>query len=82
MNKRLKFRELRRVLEGFGFQFRRGPNCVLFEHAPSDSVVVLRVYRANEGVNPADLAVARTLLDQRGVVEREAFDNALLTVKA
>ena len=82
MNKRVKFRELRKFLEGLGFQYTRQSDCVVFQHGASDTVQFLRLYRANEFVNPTDLARVQITLDYRGFVDRDEFEQALLAVKA
>jgi hypothetical protein len=73
---------LRKFLEGLGFKYTRKPHCVMFEHAASDTVQLLRLYRANETVRPTDLAVVQTTLPYRGFVARDAFEQALRAVKA
>jgi hypothetical protein len=73
--------ELRRFLTGFGFEFTPLRDRLLFEHKGSDTLLVLRRYRANEAVGEADLISVRHQLDYRGFVERDAFDQALRTVK-
>lgn len=82
MNKRAKFRELRKFLEGLGFKYVRQDDCEVFEHKASDTLFLMRLYRANELVSAKDLAVVRTSLDYRGFVGRDAFEEALLAVKA
>lgn len=77
MNKNVRFSELRQLLEGLGFTCFQKPKWVAFEHAASDTLIVLRKYRANEVVSPTDLAAASTMLDQRGLLEAETFKKAL-----
>jgi hypothetical protein len=79
MNKKVTFGDLRHLLEELGFRTTRRPPHVLFTHEPSGTVIPLRGYRSAETVRPADLAVVRTMLDQRGLMEEAAFDRALLT---
>ena len=64
------------------FKFTRLPDCLIFEHKKSDTLFVMRLYRANEAVGEADLISVRHQLDYRGFVERDDFEQALLAVKA
>jgi len=73
---------LRKFLVGLGFHYTRQSDCEVFEHKGSDTLFVMRIYRANEQVNPKDLTVVQTTLDYRGFLERDAFEQALLAVKA
>lgn len=82
MSKRVQFRDLRKFLEGLGFTYKRQSDCVIFQHAASNTIEILRLYRANELVSPRDLAVVRGTLDYRGFIERDEFEQALLAVKA
>jgi hypothetical protein len=81
-NKIIKFAQLRRFLEGLGFKFTRLRQGMVFEHKKSDTFLVLRSYRANDSVGEADLISVRHQLDYRGFIDRDAFQEELLTVKA
>lgn len=73
-----KFREVRQLLEELGFTFVEKPKWLAFQHPASDTLIVLRKYRANEIVSPKDLAVTGTMLDQRGLMATRAFEKALV----
>jgi hypothetical protein len=73
--------ELVRLLARFGFESTRLRDRLLFEHEASDTLLVLRRYRANEAIGEADLISVRHMLDQRGFVERNAFEEAVRAVK-
>ncbi|HWG47488.1 MAG TPA: hypothetical protein VN688_32295 [Gemmataceae bacterium] len=73
------FGDLRQVLLGLGFQENPSPSRVRFEHARTDTIVLLRPYAADDVVDPAALFAVRRLLDERGVVGREEFDTLLRT---
>lgn len=77
MKTKVKFSELRHLLEGLGFAFRQQPDRMVFEHTPSDTLIVLRKYRANEAVQATNLAVVSTMLDHRGLMEAGQFEKAL-----
>jgi hypothetical protein len=73
--------QLRQFLEGFGFEFARQRDFLVFEHKESGAFLVLRRYRANDAIGEADLILVRQQLDYRGFLERDAFDQALRTVQ-
>jgi predicted RNA binding protein YcfA (HicA-like mRNA interferase family) len=76
MAKKVKFSELRQLLESMGFETQRGPSHVVFEHRPSETVIVLRSYSARELVSLRELDVVQTMLDQRGLMESGTFERA------
>jgi hypothetical protein len=72
------FAALQRVLKGLGFVKTLVPGShVVFEHAPSDTVFGFRLYKPREKVSVGDLLGVRKILDERGVVERDTFDEML-----
>jgi hypothetical protein len=81
MSQEITFAELRQFLGNLGFRMTRLPTGIVFEHEPSNTVIVLRRYRSRETVSPTDLAVARTMLDQRGLMEERAFEQALFAAQ-
>jgi hypothetical protein len=80
--KRPTFRELRKFLEGFGFKYTRLEKCELFEHKKSNTIILMRFYRANEALGEADFKSVRGTLDYGGFIEHDEFEQALLAVKA
>ena len=76
MARTVRFSELRKLLESLSFRTTPQPAHVLYEHVGSDTVIVLRSYSARETVTPTDLDVVQTMLDQRGLMEAEAFERA------
>lgn len=72
------FGAFREVLLGLGFQDRSVPGShVRLEEARSDTVVLLRAYRDEEPMDAATLAGIRRILDEKGVVSRDRFDDLL-----
>jgi predicted RNA binding protein YcfA (HicA-like mRNA interferase family) len=68
----------REVLLGLGFADRSVPGShVQLEQAQSDTVVLLRPYREEEPMDAATLAGVRRILDEKGVVSRDRFDDLL-----
>jgi predicted RNA binding protein YcfA (HicA-like mRNA interferase family) len=79
----LTFASLRSLLLELGFVEKSVPGShFMFEHAPSDTVLVFRPYRPQEKVNLPDLASVRTHLDQRDLLRADAFDNLLRKASA
>jgi predicted RNA binding protein YcfA (HicA-like mRNA interferase family) len=77
-NNVVPFATLQRVLTGLGFIETRVPGShVVFEHSPSDTVFLFRPYRSRDKVTAADVIGVRKLLDERGLVEGETFDELL-----
>ena len=75
MNRKITFAELCRLLENMNFSQIIQPTHVLFEHAASDTKVVLRPYESRDVVNPIDLAKVRKALDERGLMAADAFEH-------
>jgi hypothetical protein len=73
----VKFADLRRVLLDLGFTEATNPKSLLFNHIPSDTVFVLRRYRPGDRVTWYNLASVLEMLDQRGLMEAEAFADRL-----
>jgi hypothetical protein len=72
------FGALCQVLKDLGFQAKAAPQPpAVFEHARSGTLVFLRAHTADEPVDQANLLGIRRLLDERGVVARERFDELL-----
>ncbi len=77
-NAAVSFAALQRVLEGLGFVRKKvgGPQ-VVFEHAPSDTWFLFRVYKPRDKVTAGDLIGVRKILDERGLLEPEALEGLL-----
>jgi hypothetical protein len=76
--KPILFGSLKSLMEQLGFQTQAVPDAhVAFRHAKSKALVVLTFYQDEQPVSPTDLAVARRVLDEFGVLGREEFDSAL-----
>jgi hypothetical protein len=55
----------------------RWPTQFVFEHPGSGSLLMFRRYRARDSVTPVNLAAVRKLLDERGLIPPDEFDNRL-----
>jgi hypothetical protein len=77
LEKKINFTELRQFLEELGFTETVRPTHLVFEHPESESLLIFRRYRAREAVTAANLAMVRKLLDARGLLGSEEFDNRL-----
>ncbi len=80
---RIKFAELRELLFGLGFREVALPeDAVGFQHDPSDTLIVLPTYRANRVVLPHHVASVRILLNGKGLMDADAFDDLVASVAA
>jgi hypothetical protein len=80
---RIKFSALRELLVDLGFrEVAFSESAVGFQHDPSDTLIVLPLYRANRVVLPHHLATVRIMLDGKGLMEADAFDDLVASVAA
>ena len=77
MGIRIQFADLCELLDELGFSPTMQPIHIVFEHPASDTLLVLRRYRADELVTPANLTAVRKLLDERGLLPADEFDSRL-----
>jgi hypothetical protein len=71
------FGALRQVLLDLGFTMRADPKYIRFDHAPTKTWFLYPPYAEDDEVAPGDLVGARRVLDERGLVSREQFEEAL-----
>ncbi len=72
------FSAFRQVLLGLGFQDRSVPQSrVLLEHPPTDTIILLRPYQDSELLDGATLVGYTRILDEKGGVSRERFEELL-----
>jgi hypothetical protein len=72
------FGTLRQVLIDLGFRTTTMPaGHIRFDHLPSDTLVILRPYKDDDIVDQGNLQGVRRLLDEKGVVDRNKFDELL-----
>jgi predicted RNA binding protein YcfA (HicA-like mRNA interferase family) len=78
----IPFATLRTILGDFGFEETTIPGShIFFEHTPSQSVLLFRLYQPEEILHPRDLAKARSFLDLKGLLGAKEFDQ-LVTRKS
>jgi hypothetical protein len=65
---------LRQILLDLGFTMRADPRFVRFDHAATRTWFLYPPYRDDEEVNSGDLVAARRVLDERGLLPRERFE--------
>ena len=75
MKSSIKFGELRQLLLDLGFREVPGPEQIIFQHEPSDTLFVFRSYRPRDAVADYNLIEVKTMLDARGLMSVEAFEN-------
>jgi hypothetical protein len=79
----IPFARLRSLLLQLGFVERVIDGTHLaFLHADSDTFFTFRLYRPQDKVSMMDLAGVRSQLDWRGLLSREAYDDALRKASA
>jgi hypothetical protein len=77
-NNAVPFATLQRVLEGLGFVKAEVPHShIFFEHAPSHSLLLFRLYRPREQVSEVDLVRVRKFLDEKGIIAAGALEDLL-----
>jgi predicted RNA binding protein YcfA (HicA-like mRNA interferase family) len=76
MTDTITFSSLDQFLRGLGFTEEVVPGShVLYEHAGSGAVIVLRPFREEEDVGPTTIALVRHILDEFGVMDHKVFDD-------
>jgi hypothetical protein len=74
------FAVLRQILLDLGFTTHVEPGVyVRFDHAPSDTWFVFRPHKDEEAVNLPNLVGVRRILDEKGLLAREQFEELLRT---
>jgi predicted RNA binding protein YcfA (HicA-like mRNA interferase family) len=80
---RVTFAELRRMLLDMGFTETVVPGShVFFAHQPSGAEVALPIYRSNRMVLPHHLITVRIMLDAKGLMDRDDFDDFVASASA
>ena len=79
----ISFADLRRLLLDLAFAEVVVPKShVAFLHADSATEIFLPIHRSNQRVAPRHLAVVRTMLDAKGLLDGEDFDRLVADVAA
>jgi predicted RNA binding protein YcfA (HicA-like mRNA interferase family) len=77
-NPRITFAQLRQLLTDLGFTSTVTPKShVFFAHQPSGAEVAMPVYRSNRIVLPHHLSTIRTMLDAKGLMDGDEFDEVV-----
>jgi hypothetical protein len=75
---RVRFAKLRQLLLALKFSEIVVPDSHIgFRHDPSDTTIMLPTYKRNEIVAPRHLVPVRTLLDGKGLLDADKFDQML-----
>ena len=75
MKNNTKFGQLRQLLLEIGFAEVSGPEQVVFRHEPSNTLFVFRPYRPGDSVTEYNLVEVQKMLDSRGLMSAETFEN-------
>jgi hypothetical protein len=68
---------LRDVLTSLGFREERRPDGLGLEHKKSKTLFLFRAYQEGDFIKPAEVLFVRKLLDERGLLEGDAFEALL-----
>jgi hypothetical protein len=71
------FGVLRQILLDLGFTMRSDAKFIRFDHTDTRTWFLYPPYRDEEAVNPGHLVAARRILDERGFMPRERFEELL-----
>jgi hypothetical protein len=71
------FGVLQQILLDLGFSMRAEPTFVRFDHPASDSWFLFPPYTSDEEVNARNLVGVRHMLDAKGLMPRERFEELL-----
>ena len=82
MAKRVTYGQLRRVLTELGFLETRRANGVALEHRPSDTLFLFRPYKEQDRMQPAEVFLVTKQLDERGLLEPDAFETMMMKTPA
>ena len=78
---RITFAQLRQLLLDLGFSEKITPKAnVFFAHQPSGAETALPIYRSYQMVMPHHLATVRVMLDGKGLMDGNAFDDFVASV--
>jgi hypothetical protein len=70
------------LLQTLGLEEKRIPRShVLFTHAPTDTRLMFPTVRRNARVRPGHLTATRFMLDARGLVSRERWDELVWKIQ-
>jgi hypothetical protein len=75
-----KFASLSRLLGDLGFTRRTEPMSIRFEHAGSDTWFLYPAYGDEEEVALTDLVGTRYILDAKGLLSRDQFEERLRSI--
>jgi hypothetical protein len=70
-----KFGDLRQLLLDVGFAEAAGPAEIIFRHEPSDTIFVFRPYRPADAVAGYNLIEVKEMLEARGLMSADTFEN-------
>jgi hypothetical protein len=75
MKNNIRFAELRQLLLDIGFSEASGTEEIVFRHEPTDTLFVFRRYRSADPVMGYNLIEVKDMLDSRGLMSAERFED-------
>jgi hypothetical protein len=80
--KNITYGQLRSLLTGLGFEEVRRPEGTALKHRESNTILLFRIYRDTDFVKPMEVYHVRQILDDRSLLDAEAFDGRLTKTPA
>ena len=75
MKNKIRFGDLRQLLLDVGFQEAAGAAEIAFRHEPSDTMFVFRRYRPGDAVASYNLVEVQQMLETRGLMSADTFED-------
>ena len=76
--RKVTFGDIRRLLSEYGFvQLPGDGKAVVFEHKRTNTLLFFRPHRLKERADAFYLAMVEKMLDERAILERDEFEDAL-----
>jgi hypothetical protein len=75
MKNKIKFGDQRQLLLDVGFDEVAGNAEIIFRHEPSETLFVFRPYRAGDAVAGYNLIEVQEMLEARGLMSADTFEN-------
>lgn len=74
---RVKFATFRHLLRDLGFTMQADAKRMRFDHAPTNTWFLYPPHADDDEVSTADLVAARYVLDMKGLLPRDEFEEQL-----
>jgi hypothetical protein len=82
MPSEITYGQLKNALSSLGFRERKDAKGVALEHKSSDTLFLFRPYSDDDHLQVAEVSFVRMQLDERGLLQPEAFEELLAKAPA